>query len=156
MAAPSRCVLDAAASAARLDVSPSMYRADTSSQYSPPGVGANVPEPWRVDAARRGRRRGSTRRRCRATPTRRRAVPSVSRRTLVAMWSQRSVTDYALARRATLAALFGGSLTTTDVCDAHPYLLRAAKYHGEPTTTACPVCRKERLTHVTYVYGDEL
>lgn len=80
----------------------------------------------------------------------------MSRRTLVAMWSQRSVTDYALARRATLAALFGGSLTTTDVCDAHPYLLRAAKYHGEPTTTACPVCRKERLTHVTYVYGDEL
>jgi hypothetical protein len=72
------------------------------------------------------------------------------------MWSQRSVTDYALARRATLAALFGGSLTTTDVCDAHPYLLRAAKYHGEPTATTCPVCRKERLTHVTYVYGDDL
>lgn len=72
------------------------------------------------------------------------------------MWSQRSVIDYALARRATLADLFGGRASTLDVCDAHPYLLRAAKHHGEPTEVECPVCRKERLTHVTYVYGDEL
>lgn len=72
------------------------------------------------------------------------------------MWSRRAVVDYGLARRATLASLFRGHASTADVCDAHPYLLRAAKYHGEPTNTACPVCRKERLTHVTYVYGDEL
>ncbi len=44
----------------------------------------------------------------------------------------------------------------TDVCDAHPYLLRAAKFHGEPTDVTCPICRKVKLTHVTYVYGDEL
>jgi hypothetical protein len=49
-----------------------------------------------------------------------------------------------------------GRTTVTDVCDAHPYLLRAAKFHGEPTEDPCPVCRKARLTHVTYVYGDEL
>jgi hypothetical protein len=72
------------------------------------------------------------------------------------MRSQRSVIDYSLARRAMLADLFAGRASTVDVCDAHPYLLRAAKYHGEPTETSCPVCRKERLTHVTYVYGDEL
>jgi hypothetical protein len=24
------------------------------------------------------------------------------------------------------------------------------------TDTACPICRKVKLTHVTYVYGDEL
>jgi hypothetical protein len=72
------------------------------------------------------------------------------------MWSQRSVIDYALARRATLADLFTGRASTLDVCDAHPYLLRAAKHHGEPTEEQCPVCRKERLTHVTYAYGDEL
>jgi Family of unknown function (DUF5318) len=72
------------------------------------------------------------------------------------MWSQRSVIDYALARRATLASLFAGSATTTDVCDADPYLLRAAKHHGEPTGRACPVCRREKLTQVTYVFGDEL
>lgn len=43
-----------------------------------------------------------------------------------------------------------------DACDAHPYLMRAAKYHGEATEKSCPVCRRRRLTHVTYVYGDEL
>lgn len=72
------------------------------------------------------------------------------------MWSQRSVVDYSLQRRARLTALFSGNVFGDDVCDAHPYLLRAARYHGEETTETCPVCRKERLTHVTYVYGDEL
>jgi hypothetical protein len=66
------------------------------------------------------------------------------------------VVDYALQRRAVLADLYAGRATTLDVCDAHPYLLRAARYHGEPTEVSCPVCRKERLTNVHYVYGDEL
>ena len=43
-----------------------------------------------------------------------------------------------------------------EVCDASPYLSRAAKYHGEATDVACPVCRKERLTLVNYVYGEHL
>lgn len=62
--------------------------------------------------------------------------------------------DYALARRAALADLFSGRASSLDVCDAHPYLLRAARYHGEPTESDCPVCKRERLTHVTYTYGD--
>ncbi len=70
--------------------------------------------------------------------------------------SARSVVDYALARRARLEEFFAGGATSSDVCDAHPYLLRAAKFHGEPTQRRCPVCRRENLTHVTYVYGDEL
>ena len=73
------------------------------------------------------------------------------------MWSQRSVVDYSLKRRATLHALFsGGATAMTDVCDADPYLLRAAKYHGEVTAHDCPICRRVKLTHVTYVFGDEL
>jgi Family of unknown function (DUF5318) len=72
------------------------------------------------------------------------------------MLSRRSVVDYGLARRATLASVFAGNTTVSDVCDAHPYLLRAAKFHGEPTESGCPICRKTKLTHVTYVYGDEL
>jgi Family of unknown function (DUF5318) len=68
----------------------------------------------------------------------------------------RALVDYSLARRATLASLFRGQLSSTDVCDAHPYLMRAAKFHGEPTADQCPVCRKEMLTHVTYTYGDAL
>jgi hypothetical protein len=72
------------------------------------------------------------------------------------MATRRSVVDYALVRRATLAAVRAGNTTVTDVCDAHPYLLRAAKFHGEATDVPCPICRKNKLTHVTYVYGDEL
>jgi hypothetical protein len=70
---------------------------------------------------------------------------------------QRAVIDYALARRATLAELQRGRVSRSEVCDAHPYLLRAAKYHGEPTPKRCPLCRGDSpLWHVTYVYGDEL
>src|SRR6266536_1079044 len=78
------------------------------------------------------------------------------RRTLADMTSRRSVVDYGLARRATLASVRSGRTTIADVCDAHPYLLRAAKFHGEPTEDRCPICRKAKLTHLTYVYGDEL
>lgn len=72
------------------------------------------------------------------------------------MRSKRSVIDYTLARRALLADLYAGRLAGADACDGNPYLLRAARHHGEPTGRACPVCRRERLTEVTYVYGDEL
>jgi len=78
------------------------------------------------------------------------------RRTLSEMAPRRCVVDYALARRATLASVLAGQTTVADVCDAHPYLLRAAKFHGEATDTRCPICRRSQLTHVTYVYGDEL
>jgi hypothetical protein len=69
---------------------------------------------------------------------------------------RRSVVDYGLARRATIASVLAGRATMTDVCDAHPYLLRAAKFHGEATDRPCPICRSAKLTHVTYVYGDQL
>jgi Family of unknown function (DUF5318) len=69
---------------------------------------------------------------------------------------QWQVIDYALARRATLADLARGRLSRADACDAHPDLLRAARYHGEATEVGCPVCRRDRLTCVTYAYGDEL
>src|SRR5687767_952607 len=52
------------------------------------------------------------------------------RRRLLAMWSQRLYVDYALQRRATLHAMHSGTVLATDVCDADPYLLRAAKFHG--------------------------
>lgn len=75
---------------------------------------------------------------------------------MAGMAARRSVVDYALARRAALASVRSGRTTMADACDAHPYLLRAAKYHGEPTDEPCPICRKANVTHVTYVYGDEL
>ena len=76
--------------------------------------------------------------------------------TLTAVWSQRSVVVYGLQRRAALEELFHGGAFRSDLCDADPYTLRAAKHHGEATERLCPVCRKENLTHLTYVFGDEL
>ena len=68
--------------------------------------------------------------------------------------SARGVIDYALARRASLAALAAGRVRRSDVCDAQPYLLRAARYHGERSSTPCPVCKAEAMTTVTYAYGE--
>lgn len=74
----------------------------------------------------------------------------------VRVTTRSSVVDYALQRRALLADVHSGRTGLFEVCDAHPYLLRAAKYHGQETDQPCPVCRREKLTHVHYVYGDEL
>jgi hypothetical protein len=83
-----------------------------------------------------------------------------ARRTLSAMSVRgplvaqaRSVVDYALVRRSALADLAAGRVTRHEVCDAQPYLLRAARYHGEQTEEPCPVCRRD-LVHVTYTFGD--
>jgi hypothetical protein len=70
--------------------------------------------------------------------------------------TQRQVVDYALQRRTLLAGVHSGRVGVMEVCDASPYLLRAAKFHGQPSEVTCPVCRKEPLTQVSWVYGDEL
>lgn len=70
--------------------------------------------------------------------------------------TQRQVVDYALQRRALLAGVHSGRVGVVEVCDASPYLLRAARFHGEPTDRTCPVCRKERLTQVSWIFGDAL
>jgi hypothetical protein len=68
----------------------------------------------------------------------------------------RSRIDYALQRRSAVLALFNGGALDSDACDADPYLLRAAKHHGEACASPCPVCKSPELVTVTYVYGDEL
>lgn len=64
--------------------------------------------------------------------------------------------DYALQRRALLADVHSGRVGVTEVCDASPYLLRAARFHGETGDQTCPVCRKERLTLVSWIFGESL
>jgi hypothetical protein len=69
----------------------------------------------------------------------------------------RSVIDYGLTRRGVLERIRGGdSFVRDEHCDADPYLLRAARHHGEATERPCPICRDPELVHVTYVFGDEL
>jgi hypothetical protein len=64
--------------------------------------------------------------------------------------------DYTLARRAVLRDLRAGRRERTEVCDAHPELLRAGRNVGEPAPDECPVCGRGRLRLVSYVYGDGL
>lgn len=64
--------------------------------------------------------------------------------------------DYALQRRALLRGVYSGRVGTMEVCDASPYLVRAAKFHGDRTDQPCPVCRRDNLWYVNYIYGEEL
>jgi hypothetical protein len=63
--------------------------------------------------------------------------------------------DYSLARKATLRAFAAGRLSRFEICDAHPELLRAARFCGERTEEACPVCEQDCLVLVSYVFSDE-
>ncbi len=68
----------------------------------------------------------------------------------------RHVIDYVLARRSIIEHMKVDALAREEVCDADPYLLRAAKHHGEQTERLCPMCSRSELVHVTYTFGDDL
>ena len=70
--------------------------------------------------------------------------------------TDREVVEYALQRRAVLGDIASGRVSRADACDAHPYLLLAARHYGERTEIPCPVCDRRHQRHVHYVYGDEL
>jgi hypothetical protein len=72
------------------------------------------------------------------------------------MRTGRQVVDYSLKRRALLREVYAGRVSTYEVCDASPYLKNAARYHGEATDVRCPICRRENLALVHYIYGDDL
>ena len=66
------------------------------------------------------------------------------------------VVDYTLAKRSLLREARRGVLSLNELCDAHPELLRAARYMGEQTSRRCPVCDSGDLRLLAYVYADEL
>lgn len=70
--------------------------------------------------------------------------------------SQLGVIDYTLAKRALLRDAQVGLQSYNDLCDAHPELMRAARNVGEATHNDCPVCGKDKLVLLAYVYGDTL
>lgn len=74
----------------------------------------------------------------------------------VGVQTQRQIVDYTLRRRTLLNDVYSGRTSSMDACDATPQLLSAAKFHGRSSNTPCPMCRNRRLTHVCWVYGDEL
>ena len=66
------------------------------------------------------------------------------------------VIDYRLARRAVISEFRKGRLSSSDVCDAHPELRRAATMASRPTDEACPICEEAQVVLVTYAFGPRL
>ncbi|HUH07631.1 MAG TPA: DUF5318 family protein [Egibacteraceae bacterium] len=78
----------------------------------------------------------------------------------------RGFIDYRMAKRALVRQVTRGTVPLTDVCDAHPELLRAARNVGTDALRTCPICRladeradvpldeADTLRLVTYVFGD--
>lgn len=65
--------------------------------------------------------------------------------------------DYRLARVSTINEFQRGELAPSDVCDAHPELIRAARQVGTPIPGECPICEVDgQLVTVTYVFGPRL
>ncbi len=64
--------------------------------------------------------------------------------------------DYTLRKRSVLRDFRCGRLSVYEVCDAHPELRRIAANVGERTDITCPVCKREKLRLLNFVYGREL
>lgn len=86
------------------------------------------------------------------------AVPDVGgqRVAQAAAFERREEVDYTLQRNALLRELRRGRVFGGDACDADPYLLRAARWHGEAAGRDCPVCQEGELRELSFVYGREL
>lgn len=82
--------------------------------------------------------------------------PTISRERVAEPATPREVVDHALSRKAAIDAWHRTGGLDSDACDAHPDLIRAAKWHGEATDRVCPICHEVDLVELTYVYGREL
>ena len=69
---------------------------------------------------------------------------------------RRGIVDHRLARRMLINQVRLGRISRTEVCDAHPELIRAARNVGTPTSAECPICEESKLAIVTYVFGHGL
>lgn len=67
-----------------------------------------------------------------------------------------SQVDYRLARNSMIRNFRNGRLSSLDVCDAHPELMRAAVHIGEETSEQCPICEETNVVLVSYVFGNGL
>jgi hypothetical protein len=64
--------------------------------------------------------------------------------------------DYRLVRKHTIDEFKRGRLSRTDVCDAQPELLRAARNVGEERREACPICDEGQVVLVSFAFGARL
>ncbi len=64
--------------------------------------------------------------------------------------------DYRLQRKRVLDDIQAGNVSTDDVCDAHPELLRVAKNAAAEVGEVCPICEIGVLRVVGYAFGTRL
>ena len=64
--------------------------------------------------------------------------------------------DFRLARERTIRAYRTGEATRAEVCDAQRELMRNARECGMPVQALCPICGKQTLVEVLYVFGPRL
>jgi len=64
--------------------------------------------------------------------------------------------DHRLARRHVVNEVKRGRVAASEVCDAHPELLRAARCVGETSEVVCPICEDATVRYVTYAFGPRL
>lgn len=69
---------------------------------------------------------------------------------------RRGIVDHRLARRMLINQVRVGRVGRSEVCDAHPELIRAAEGVGTLTTADCPICEESKLRIVTYAFGHGL
>ncbi|AKK04235.1 hypothetical protein CEPID_12060 [Corynebacterium epidermidicanis] len=55
-----------------------------------------------------------------------------------------------------LAQWRSGAITADTVCDADFLLVTAAKFHGVPSQSPCPVCESSNLRVVLWIFGEHL
>lgn len=64
--------------------------------------------------------------------------------------------DHRLARRHVVNEVKRGRLAASEVCDAHPELLRAARGVGQASDVVCPICEDATVRYLTYAFGPRL
>lgn len=64
--------------------------------------------------------------------------------------------DYTLAKQNTIRRYRTGRVPRSEICDAHPELVRAARSVGVGAANACPVCKGCALKRISYAFGPSL
>lgn len=72
------------------------------------------------------------------------------------MLNYRNEVSHRWTRAMTLRQVRAGYTPAADVCDADFLLVTAAKYHGYSVDRPCPICDRDALREVRWIYGDTL
>lgn len=64
--------------------------------------------------------------------------------------------DFRMLRRAFLERVRVGDVSLREACDAERDLVRAGVRHGTVRRSPCPLCARQTLRNVTYLFGPRL